>query len=90
MYNLSRLDPLYQLEVCRFIDATRRHVCRQKTKHVYCPYIDCTNVFVFEDVEQIISHLVRQGCMEDYLIWAKHGEGSSMPYAIGNPADIDD
>jgi hypothetical protein len=90
MYNLSKLDPSYRLEVCRFIDAARRHVCRRKTKQVYCPYIDCTNVFVFEDVEQINSHLVRQDFMKDYLIWAKHEDGSSMPYAIGNPVDIDD
>jgi hypothetical protein len=27
--------------------------------------------------------------MKDYLIWTKHGEGSSVPYTTGNPANID-
>ena len=68
MYNLSRLDPSYLLEVLKFIDAARRHACRQKTKYICCPYIECKNVAVFEDVEEINSHLVRRGFMKDYLI----------------------
>jgi len=27
--------------------------------------------------------------MKDYLIWTKHGEGSSTPYATGIPTNID-
>jgi hypothetical protein len=27
--------------------------------------------------------------MKDYIIWTKHGEGSSAPYTSGNPANID-
>jgi hypothetical protein len=27
--------------------------------------------------------------MKDYLIWTKHGEGSSVPYTTENPANID-
>jgi len=27
--------------------------------------------------------------MKDYLIWTKHGEGSSMPYTTRNPKNID-
>jgi len=27
--------------------------------------------------------------MKDYLIWTKHGEGSSAPYTIGDPTNID-
>jgi len=27
--------------------------------------------------------------MKDYLIWTKHGEGSSAPYTVGDPVDID-
>ena len=68
MYSLSRLDPSYRLEVHKFIDAARRHACRQKTKYIYCACIKCKNVVVFEDVEEINSHLVRRGFMKDYLI----------------------
>jgi len=27
--------------------------------------------------------------MKDYLIWTKHREGSSAPYTVGDPANID-
>jgi hypothetical protein len=84
IYNLSRLDPSYQLEVRRFIDTTKRHACREKTKYIYCTCIDCKNVVVFEDVDQINSHLVCRGFMKDYLIWAKHGEGSFTSCVVGN------
>ena len=89
MYNLSRLDPSYLLEVLKFIDAARRHACRQKTKYIYCSCIECKNAVVFEDAEEISSHLVRRGFMKDYLIWVKHGEGSSVPSAEANPVYAD-
>jgi hypothetical protein len=85
MYNLSRLDPSYQLEVHRFIDVVKRHACREKTKYIYFPCIDYKNVVVFEDANQINSHLLCQRFMKDYLIWTKQGEGSSTPCAVGNP-----
>ena len=89
MYSLSRLDPSYRLEVRKFIDVARRHACRQKTKYIYCPCIKCKNVVVFEDAEEISSHFVRRGFMKDYLIWVKHGEGSSAPYAKANLVHLD-
>ena len=85
MYNLSRLDSSYQLEVGRFIDTAKRHASSEKRKYIYCPCVDCKNIVVFEDADQINSHLVRRGFMKDYLIWTKHGEGSSTPRAVGNP-----
>ena len=87
MYNLSRLDPTYQLEVHRFIDAARMHTCKERTKYIYCSCIYSKNVVVFDDVEQIISHLVCRGFIKDYMICVKHGDGSSVPYAIGHLAD---
>jgi hypothetical protein len=51
--------------------------------------MDCRNVVVFDDTQQILSHLVRQGFMKDYLIWSNQGEGSSVPYTTGNPTNID-
>jgi len=89
MYNLSRLDPSYIPEVHRFVDAAKNHALRTKTKHIYCPCYDCRNILLFEDTEVIISHLVCRGFMKDYLIWTKHGEGSSAPYTVGDPAHID-
>jgi len=88
MYNLSRLDPLYISEVHRFIDAAKNHAWRTKMEHIYCPYIDSKNIVVFDDTEQITSHLVYRGFLKDYLIWTKHGEGSSAPYITGNPENI--
>jgi len=35
---------------------------------------------VFDNVEANTSYRVCKGFMEDYLIWTKHGEGSSAPY----------
>jgi hypothetical protein len=52
--------------------------------------MDCKNIVVFDDKEQIISHLVCRGFMKDYIIWTKHGEGSSSPYTTKNPANIDE
>ena len=89
MYNLLRLHPSYHLEVRKFIDAARRHACRQKTKYICCPCTECKNIVVFEDAEEISSHLVRRGFMKDYLIWVKHGEGSSAPSAEANPVHAD-
>jgi len=51
--------------------------------------MDCRNFVVSDDIQQILTHLVRRGFMKDYLIWTKHEEGSSMPYAIGIPTNID-
>ena len=89
MYSLSRLDPSYHLEVHKFIDAARRHTCRQKTKYIGCLCIQCKNIVVFEDAEEISSHLVHRGFMKDYLIWVKHGEGSSAPSTEANPVHAD-
>jgi hypothetical protein len=90
MYSLSRLDPSYISEVHMFIDVSTNYAWRTKTKHIYCPCMDCKNVVVFDDKEQIISNLVCRGFMKDYIIWTKHGEGSSSPYTTTNPANIDD
>jgi hypothetical protein len=57
MYNLSRLDPSYISEVHRFIDVATKHAWRTKTKHIYCPCMDCKNVVVF------VTHT------KSYLIW---------------------
>ena len=89
MYNLSRLDPSYITEVHRFVDAAKNHALRTKTKQIYYPCYDCRNIVLYEDTEAIISHLVCRELMKDYLIWTKHGEGSSAPYTVGDPANID-
>ena len=51
MYNLSRLDPSYISEVHRFIVVATNHAWRTKTKHIYCPCMDCKNAVVFDDTE---------------------------------------
>jgi hypothetical protein len=90
MYNLSRLDPSYISEVHRFIDVATNYAWRTKKKHIYCPCMDYKNTVVFDDTEQIISYLVCRGFVKDYIIWTKHGEGSSSPYTTGSPENIDD
>jgi hypothetical protein len=52
MYNLSRLDPSYISEVHRFIVVATNHAWRTKTKHIYCPCMDCKNAVVFDDTEK--------------------------------------
>jgi hypothetical protein len=84
------LDPSYIFEVYRFIDVAMNLAWRTKTKHTYCPCMDCKNAIVFNDREQIVSHLVYRGFMKDYIIWTKHGQGSSSPYTVVNPENIDD
>jgi len=69
MYNLSKLDPSYILNVHRFFDAAKNHAWRTKMKHIYCPCIDCKYIIVFGDIESIISHLVYRGFMK-YLVKA--------------------
>jgi len=83
MYNLSRLDPSYITEVQRFIDAAKNHSSRTKKTHIQYPCMDCRNPVVSDDIQQILTHLVRRGFMKNYLIWTKHGEGSSTPYTTG-------
>jgi hypothetical protein len=85
--NLSRLYPSYISEVHRFIDVAMKHAWRTKTNHIYCPCLNCKNVVVFDDTYHIISHLVCRGFVKDYIVWTKHGEGSSSPYTTGNPED---
>jgi len=80
IYNISRLDPSYIMEVQKFIDVAKRHAQGTKTKHICCPCTDCKNIVVSDDVRSILSHLVKRGFMKHYLIWTKHGEGSSAPY----------
>jgi hypothetical protein len=82
--NLSRLYPSYISEVHRFIDIAMKHAWRTKTNHIYCPRLNCKNVVVFDDTNQIISHLVCRGFVKDYIVSTKHGEGSSSPYTTGN------
>jgi hypothetical protein len=87
MYNLLLLDQSYRLEVHnKFIDVAKRHACREKMKHIYCPCVDHKDVF--PEREQIISHMVCQGFIKGYMIWSKRGVGSSMSYAISNPCNI--
>jgi hypothetical protein len=88
MYNLSRLDPSYITGVQRFIDAAKNHASRTGKMHIHCSCMDCRNYVVSNDIQQILTHLVRRGFMKDYLIWTKHGEGSSVPYATGIPTNI--
>jgi len=45
--------------------------------------MDCRNLVVSNDIQQILNHLVRRGFMNDYLIWTKHGESSFAPYTTG-------
>jgi hypothetical protein len=47
-------------------------------------------VVVFDDTDQIISHMVCRGFVKDYTIWTKHRESSSSPYMTGNSENIDD
>jgi hypothetical protein len=58
MYKLSRLHPSYISKVHMFIDVATNHAWRTKKKHIYCPCMDCKNDVIFDDREQIISHLV--------------------------------
>jgi hypothetical protein len=74
MYNLSRLDLSYISEVHRFIDVATEHAWRTKTKHINCQCMDYKNVVVFDDTNQIISHLVCRGFVKDYTVWTNHGE----------------
>jgi hypothetical protein len=46
MYNLSRLDASYISEVHRFIDVATNHAWRTKTKHIYCPCMDPSQVLL--------------------------------------------
>jgi hypothetical protein len=40
-------------------------------------------------ITQNISYLACRGYMKDYMIWTKHGEGSTPPYTTRNHANID-
>jgi hypothetical protein len=62
----------------------------EQRQSIYSPCMDYKNVVVFDDTEQIISYLVCQGFMKDYIIWTKHEEGCSLPYTTRNPVNIND
>jgi hypothetical protein len=46
--------------------------------------MECKNVAIFEDADEICSHLIHRGFMKDYLVSVKHGEVSSAPFAKAN------
>jgi hypothetical protein len=78
MYNLSRLDPLYIFEIHKFIDVVTNHAWRTKTKHIYCPCMDCKNIVVLDDKEQIISHHLQ------FLLYIHH-HLLKLSHAIAHP-----
>jgi hypothetical protein len=47
---------------------------RQKEETTSCPCKVCKNIVMFKDHEVIHEHLVQSGFMDNYFIWAKHGE----------------
>jgi hypothetical protein len=74
MYNLSRLDPSYISEVHRFIVVATNHAWKTKTKHIYCPCMDCKNVVVFDDTEL---------CVINTTLPPPNRSCSSQPTSIG-------
>ena len=59
MYNLSRLDPSYITEVQKFIDAAQNYASRTRKTHIHCQCMDCRNLVVSDDIQQILTHF---GC----------------------------
>jgi len=58
MYNLSRLDPSYITEVQTFIDAAKNYASRTRKMHIHCPCMDYRIFSIFDDIQQILTHLV--------------------------------
>jgi hypothetical protein len=56
------------------LETTIEHASRQKEYTIYCPCKVCKNAVMFKDREVIHKHLVRNGFMDNYFIWTKHGE----------------
>jgi len=55
MHNLSRLDPSYITEVQRFIDAAQNHASRTRKTHIHCLCMDCRNLVLSDDIQQILT-----------------------------------
>jgi hypothetical protein len=59
-----------------FLEATTQHTTHEKREAIYCPYKVCNNnvMYLYKDCEIIREHLVRNGFMDNYFFWSKHGE----------------
>src|SRR5579883_235279 len=76
MYGLGASNIGFLISVDSFIMAAKLYVARNPEfeGYVCCPCRDCKNVRQFSNLEQIRSHLITRGFLEDYKIWNKHGE----------------
>ncbi|KAI5324492.1 hypothetical protein L3X38_033565 [Prunus dulcis] len=54
-----------------FIEFARRH--NPGATRIRCPCRRCNNT-LFESIETVGFHLVRNGMIETYIIWNPHGE----------------
>jgi hypothetical protein len=59
-----------------FLEADAKHATREKEEAIYCPCKVCNNnvMYLYTDHEIIREHLARNGLMDNYVIWSKHGE----------------
>src|SRR6266498_5398134 len=79
MYKVLRLEPLYLEKVEVFLEAAQMDARNKQLAEIKCPCRDCKNFMLFPLAQLSIvrGHLVRQGFMEDYTCWTKHGENKN-------------
>jgi hypothetical protein len=59
-----------------FLEAAAQHTTCEKEEVIYCPCKVCNNnvMYLYTDYGIIRAHVVRNGFMDNYFIWSKHGE----------------
>jgi hypothetical protein len=74
MYDLTKIDPVYNENVRHFVEEAMRHANREKKSNIFCPCVDCDNKITWSDSKVVKSHLIKRGFKESYTIWTSHGE----------------
>src|SRR6266508_1530871 len=79
MYKVSRLEPLYLDKVEVFLEAAQKDARNKQLAEIKYPCHDCKNFMLSPraQLSTVRGHLVRQGFMEDYTCWTKHGENNN-------------
>ncbi|CAL2230432.1 unnamed protein product [Prunus armeniaca] len=71
IHNPNRCTDKYLDEIGDFIELARRH--NPSATRIRCPYRRCNNT-LWETIENVGFHLVRNGMIETYSIWNLNGE----------------
>nr|CAE05178.2 OSJNBa0013A04.15 [Oryza sativa Japonica Group] len=86
--NVKRHSTEYRNGVINFMNAAEEDRKRRNSDYMCCPCADCKNENMFDNGEDVHSHLIQRGFMKGYTCWVKHGEQESGSGAAAERSDM--